>query len=516
MVWEPEVEELRRRKELAEGLGGEERVARHKALGKLTVRERIHALVDEGSFREVGSTAGFAVYGDDGDLVEFVPANFVFGRAEIDGRPVVVAGDDFTVRGGSSDAAIWRKAVYAEQLARELKLPIVRLVDGSSGGGSVKSYHDIGRTYVPPLPGWADQTAMLSEIPVVAAGLGSVAGLGAARVAASHFSLMVEGTSQIFTAGPPVVAYATHEDVDKEQLGGVEIHGVNGTVDNVARSEEEAFWQIRAFLSFLPRHVGQRAPRRTSRDDPARREERLLSVIPRSRRAAYDPFDLIQMVVDTESLFVIGSGWGQSVITALARLDGYPVGVLASDPNQLGGTLTADGSDKMRRFVDLCDTFHLPLVNLVDQPGFAVGVQAEVEATIRRGVTAIAALYQLTVPVFTVILRRAFGVAGAALVDRGEPDVRVAWPSGDWGSLPLEGGVEAAYRRALADSDDPDALREELLAGFEAIRSPFRTADAFDIEEIIDPRDTRPILCEWVNLVWDTIEPGPRTRGYRP
>jgi acetyl-CoA carboxylase carboxyltransferase component len=516
MVWEPEIEELRKRRMLAARLGGEERVGRHRAAGKLTVRERIDALIDEGTFREVGSTAGFATYGDDGELTDFMPANFVFGRAEIDGRPIVVAGDDFTVRGGSSDAAIWRKAIYAEQLARELRVPMVRLVDGSSGGGSVKSYHDIGRTYVPPLPGWADQAAMLSEVPVIAAALGSVAGLGAARVAASHFSVMVEGTSQIFTAGPPVVAYATREDVDKEELGGVQVHGVNGTVDNVARSEEEAFAHIHAFLSYLPRNVTQRPPRANPTDDSARRDDGLLSIIPRNRRESYDPIDLIQMIVDRESLFMIGSGWGQSVITGLARLDGYPVGILGADPNYLGGTLTAGGAQKMRRFVDLCDTFHLPLVNLVDQPGFAVGIQAEVEATIRHGVTAIAALYQLSVPVFTVIVRRAFGVAGAALVDRGEPDVRVAWPSGDWGSLPLEGGVEAAYRRVLAESDDPEALREELLAGFEAIRSPFRTADAFDIEEIIDPRDTRPMLCDWVNLVWDNITPAPRTHGYRP
>ncbi len=291
---------------------------------------------------------------------------------------------------------------------------------------------------------------------------------------------------------------------------------MNGTVDSVAFTEEEAFWQIRAFLSYLPRHVQQRPPRVAPIDDPDRRDEGLLSVIPRNRRQSYDPIGLLQMVVDRDSLFVIGPGWGRSVVTALARLDGYPVGVLASDPNHTGGTLTADGADKMRRFVDLCDTFHLPLVNLVDQPGFAVGTEAEREATIRRGATAIAALYQMSVPVFTVIIRRAFGVAGAALVDRGEPDVRVAWPSGDWGSLPLEGGVEAAYRRVLEEADDPDALRAELLAGFEALRSPFRTAEAFDIEEIIDPRETRPMLCEWVNVVWDTIDPGPRSRGYRP
>ncbi len=518
MTWDPELDELRRRKELAAGLGGEERVARHRAAGKLTVRERIDAILDDESFREVGSVSGFASYDDAGALKEFTPANFVFGRGNVARRPVVVAGDDFTVRGGAADASIHRKLVHSEQLARELRIPIIRLVDGSGGGGSVATYHDIGRTYVPPLPGWADQMAILSEVPVVAAALGSVAGLGAARVAASHFSVMVAETSQVFIAGPPVVAYASHEDVDKEALGGSAIHGRNGTVDNVAASEQEAFDQMRRFLSYLPRNVWEAPPRADGDDDPGRREEELASLIPRDRRRGYDSRALIGLVVDRDSFFEIGRGWGKSMVTGLARLDGIPVGVLASDPAHWGGALTADGSDKLRRHLDLCDTFHLPIVSLVDQPGFAVGTAAERAGTIRHGVAAIAALYQLEVPFFSVIVRRVFGVAGAALVDRGEPDLRIAWPSGDWGSLPLEGGIEAAYRRRLEEADDPEALREELLSGFEAIRSPFRTAEAFDIEEIVDPRDTRPLLCEWAELAYSRLahDLGPKKRGYRP
>ncbi len=518
MMWDPELDDLARRRRLATELGGEERVARHRAAGKLTVRERIHALADEGSFREVGSVSGFGTYDDAGELASFTPANFVFGRATVDGRPAVVAGDDFTVRGGAADASIHRKLVYSEQLARELRVPVIRLVDGSGGGGSVASYHEIGRTYVPPLPGWADQMAILSEVPVVAAALGSVAGLGAARVAASHFSVMVRETSQVFVAGPPVVAYASHEEVGKEELGGAAVHGANGTVDNVADGEEAAFDQIRRFLSYLGSSVWDPPPRVDTGDGAARREEELSSLIPRERRRGYDARRLVELVVDRGSWFELGAGWGRSVVTGLARLDGYPVGVLAADPRHWGGALTADGAEKLRRFVDLCDTFHVPIVSLVDQPGFAVGTAAERASTIRRGVAAIAALYQLTVPFFSVIVRRAFGVAGAAYVDRGEPDLRVAWPSGDWGSLPLEGGIEAAYRRRLAEADDPDALRAELLAGFEAIRSPLRTAEAFDIEEIIDPRDTRPILCEWAPLAYRRVHQqlGPKARGFRP
>ncbi|OGP86367.1 MAG: methylmalonyl-CoA carboxyltransferase, partial [Deltaproteobacteria bacterium RBG_13_65_10] len=345
MGWEKELEELRRRKEAAEKLGGEERVATHRAAGKLTVRERIAALLDPESFREVGSLAGRATYDEKGELDEFLPANFVMGRGTIDSRPVMVGGDDFTVRGGSSDAAIHRKQIYGEQMARELRIPMVRLVDGSSGGGSVKSYHDLGRTYVPPLTGWEHEVAMLAEIPVAAAALGSVAGLGAARVVTSHFSVMVEGTAQVFVAGPPVVAYATHEDVDKEALGGAAIHTRNGVVDNPASSELDAFAQIRRFLSYLPRHAWEAPPRTKPADDPGRREEALLSIIPRERRHIYNVRRLLSLVLDTDSFFEIGPRWGRCLVTGLARLDGFPVGVLASDPAHDGGTLTADGSD---------------------------------------------------------------------------------------------------------------------------------------------------------------------------
>lgn len=518
MTWEPELEELRARQEAAAQLGGEERVARHKAAGKLTVRERIEALVDPESFAEVGSTAGFAAYGEDGRLESFTPANFLLGDARLDGRPVVVAGDDFTVRGGAADASIWEKMVHAEQRARRLRVPIVRLVDGSGGGGSVKSYHDLGRTYVPPLPGWRDQMEILSEVPVVAVALGSVAGLGAARVAGSHLAVMVERTSQVFVAGPPIVAYATREDLDKEELGGSHVHGKNGTVDMVVAAEADAFAAIRRFLSYLPRNVWELPPVTEADDDPERRSEELLSLVPRKRRQIYDGRRLIELVVDTGSFFELGERWGRALLTGFARLGGHPVGVLGADPRIGGGVLTAAGADKMRRFVDLCDTFHIPIVNFVDQPGFAVGSKAERAATIRHGATAIAALYQMRVPYFVVIVRRSFGVAGAAMVDVGSPHMRIAWPSGDWGSLPLEGGIEAAFKRKLAAAADADALRDELLASFEAVRSPFRTADAFDIEEIVDPRHTRSILCRWVQTAWPTLghDLGPHGRGYRP
>jgi acetyl-CoA carboxylase carboxyltransferase component len=207
-----------------------------------------------------------------------------------------------------------------------------------------------------------------------------------------------------------------------------------------------------------------------------------------------------------------------SLVTALARLDGHPVGVIANDPRHAGGALTAAGSEKLVRFVDLCDGFHLPVVNFVDQPGFLIGVRAERAGTVRKGVRALAAIYQATVPWVTVIVRRVFGVAGAGHANVQALNLRYAWPSGDWGSLPLEGGIEAAYRRELDAAPDRNALLREIEIRLNAVRSPFRTAEAFGIEEIIDPRDTRPLLTDWVSLAYEleATRLGPKARGLRP
>ena len=214
----------------------------------------------------------------------------------------------------------------------------------------------------------------------------------------------------------------------------------------------------------------------------------------------------------------MGRYYCRPIVTCMARLDGYPVGVLASDPQQGGGGLDAPGSEKMTRFVDLCDTFHLPVVNFVDQPGFLIGTAAERAGTARYGARAMAAVYQATVPWVSIILRRVFGVAGAAHGNAQGLNLRYAWPSGDWGSLPIEGGVQAAYRREIEAAPDPAARRNEIEERLNELRSPFRTAEAFGVEEIIDPRDTRPLLCEWVETAYDLLpsQLGPKQRGFRP
>ena len=518
MSWQDEIDELKHREELAQDMGGEERIQRQHDNGRLTVRERIEKLVDKDSFHEIGSLAGKAEYDTEGNLQNFTPSNFVLGTADINGRRVVLGGDDFTVRGGAADAKVGDKSGYGEQYALEMRLPLIRLVDGSGGGGSVKTLEMVGHSYVPALKGFEKTMQLMGVVPVVCACMGSVAGLGAVRVTISHFSLMIKETSQLFVAGPPVVERGFGKPVEKNELGGSQIHtNLSGAVDNEVDTEEEAFEIIKRFLSYLPQNVWQ-APTRINCDDPVdRRDESLLSVIPRERRQMYEVRHIINSIVDKDSFFEINPGYGKSLVVGLARLDGYAIGIMANDTCYDGGAVTATASEKMMRFVDLCDTFHLPMVNLVDNPGFLIGIKAEEEGTVRLGSRALMAVYQSTIPWVSFIIRRCYGVAGGGH-GRDGLNLRYAWPSADWGSLPIEGGVQAAYRRDIEAAANPNERRRELEGMLEQFRSPLRTAEAFGIEEVVDPRETRPILCDWVKLAYEIIptQLGPKSRTPRP
>ncbi len=515
MNWKNDIEELKRREKLAEKMGGEEKLRKQKENKRLNVRERIELLLDENTFHEIGKIAGKSVYNDHGDLIAFQPSNFVMGRGLINGRNVVVGGDDFTVRGGAADAAIAQKQIMAEQLANEYRLPLIRLIEGTGGGGSVKSLDMEERTYIPGNPGWNWVVENLSTVPVVSLALGPVAGLGAARAVSSHFSIMVKEISQMFVAGPPVVK-RIGENLSKEELGGSEIHSKNGAIDIIVKTEKEAIEVARNILSYLPSSVYELPPRGKVFDDPNRVDEWLIDAIPKDRRKVYKSRKIIETVFDKDSFLEFGKAYGRSVIAGLARIDGWPVGVLASDPYFYGGGWTANASNKVTRFVDIAETFHLPVIHLVDNPGFVIGLDAEKAATIRHGARALTAVYQAKVPWCSIILRKVFGVAGAAHSNASRVHYRYAWPSGDWGSLPMEGGIEAAFKSDLEKSDNPDILLKEIEDRMEKVRSPFRTAEAFIAEEIIDPRDTRKLLCDFANLAAPLREPGKVSFGLRP
>ena len=518
MIWKPELDELARRETFAQAMGGADKVKRQRDQGRLNVRERIDRILDRASFHEIGAVSGIGEYNDKGELTTLTPANCVFGRGKVDGRTVVIVGDDFTVRGGSADASISAKPLMAEEMAANFRLPIIRVIEGSGGGGSVKTIETKGAANLPGGIGgtrwYAYTTGNLAQVPVVGLGLGSVAGLGAARLAASHYSVMTK-TSAMFVAGPPVVA-RLGQDLDKQGLGGWEIQTKSGAIDHAVDTEEEAFECARRFLSYLPSSVYDLPPTLPCDDDPERADESLMKAVPRSRRQVYKMRPIIQTVVDKGSFFEMGQNFGRSVITGFARFDGRAVALLASDPYHYGGSWTADACQKVVRFIDMAETFHLPVVYLMDCPGFMIGLEAEKSATIRHGVRAMAAVNQTTLPWCTIIVRNAFGVAGVVHQPADRYSMRYAWPSAYWGSLPLEGGIEAAYRAEIEAADDPKAKLQEIEDRLNRLRSPFRSAEKFWVEEIIDPRKTRSLICEFARLAEPLRMPGPPRMSIRP
>jgi acetyl-CoA carboxylase carboxyltransferase component len=518
MSWQDEADEIEARRRLAQELGGKQAVERQHARGRLTVRERIEKLVDEGSFGEVGETAGEAERDESGRLASFQPTNFVVGTARIEGRHCVVAGDDFTIRGGAYSPASLKKTQYADGLAIRRRVPLVRLIEG--GGASVSgAYGSRGRsgydlTAPPPMNLLAMEA--LATVPVVCAALGPCAGFPAARLAASHFSVMTRDTAVVLTGGPELVERATGRRLSKEELGGWKVHTKSGVVDNVATDEEDALRQIRSFLSYLPASVYETPPRRPCDDPPERCEEALLSIVPRERRKPYKVRRVIEWVVDRGSFFELAAGYGRTQVTGLARVAGRPVGVIANDPMIYAGGMSAAGARKLRRFVETCDAFHLPLLSFVDEPGFLIGPEAEAAGTIRYGMEALFAVLQTRVPWLAIVLRKSFGVAQG--IHYGPAATVVAWPSMMSGALPVESGVQLAFKKEIERAPDPDSRRRDLEDEMFAAQTVFPRAEEFGVHDLIDPRRTRPVLCRWIEDTEPELRQalGPRAYTMRP
>jgi len=502
MNWKKETDEIKIRKKLAKKQGGSKAVDLQHAKGRLTLRERIDKLIDKGSFQEQGEIAGSSETNDKGQIQSLTPANFILGFAKIDGRSVVLGGEDFTVKGGSPNPAGLRKSVYTEDLALTYKMPLVRLHEG--GGGSVagpgkSKNRGYGGDPVFSRSRFKSVADTLKEIPVISAALGPVAGLPAARFVASHFRVMTRKTAQLLVAGPAVVERAFGKQMTKEELGGSHIHRLNGVTDNVADSEEEAFIQIKQFLSYMPQSIYELTERRDSEDPIDRKEEELLSIIPKDRQKSYEMRDIVTMVSDKDSFFEMTKFFGRGIITGFSRINGFCVGILANDSNFYAGSMSADGARKTTRFVKLCDTFHIPIVSLVDEPGFLIGPEAEVQATILHGTEAVLAVTESTVPWSSVMIRKSFGVAAAA--HYGPEGYVLAWPSAESGALPLEGGVAVAFKKEIAAAKDPEAKRKEIEESMSKQQNPFPRAENFSVHEIIDPRDTRKYLSQWAERI---------------
>lgn len=424
---------------------------RHVQAGKLWVRERINQLLDQDTFREVGSLAGTTTWisppsGSSNDATatataktpmerarqvvgDFTPSNNVQGFGRINGRPVLLTADDFTLRAGHADGALMPKTIYMDKLSVHLRLPMVKLVDGASGGGSITTYKSEGGSYLPKLEllFWLVKELDLG-IPQAAAVVGPAVGLGAARAAVSHFSVIAADIGSLFNAGPKIVEGATfEEDLSFDELGGPAVHCGNGTIDNVAPDEKGCYEQVAKFLSYLPNHGGVLPPVSEAKDDGLRSCPELRTVIPRRRQRSYRIRDIILPLVDKDSFFEIGPHWGRTIVVGLARLGGYPIGVVADDAMVNSGALDSAGSQKLMKHLKLCDVFGIPVIQLVDIPGFAVGTVAEKSGVMKWGTELFKTYHTTTIPIFSCIVRRCYGIGGVILADSRDPAPRVAW-----------------------------------------------------------------------------------------
>ena len=499
-TWAEARADLKKRRDRALLHGGENAVERQRKAGRGLVRERIADLVDPYTFREIGTMAIDRRYDSQGQELEPTSAGYVMGLGEVDGRPVAVGGEDFTVSAGHTvglDRGKGGIGGFVEDLAHEYRIPLMMCMEGVGGGVSQQASG--GHAPLVSSASFGRPFQLLGEVPVITAAMGACAGGTAARLILSHFNCMTRETACVFAGGPPVVERALGHPINKFDLGGAEIHTkISGMVDNVAEDEQDAIRQMKRFLSYMPQNVWE-APERVDLGDPPDRDiEVILDLMPEDRRRAYDSHDIVTALVDQGSFFEISPDWGKAMVVGLARFDGYPVGILAHNPMHLGGALDAQGAQKQARFTEVCDTFHIPIVYLVDVPGFMIGAAAEREGTLRKGMRALQVLMEATVPMITIHTRKAFGMACNATSNPDRLSLRVAWPSAEWGDMPIEGGVAAAFRREIQSAPNPDVYRREIEERMLKDASPWGTAEAFGVEEIIDPVETRAFICHFI------------------
>jgi acetyl-CoA carboxylase carboxyltransferase component len=498
MSMRDKVSELMARKAQALKMGGEARLARQKERGKLDARARMALLFDGGAFREIGLLAG--------DLESAKPSpadGVVCGTGLIDGRMACAAAYDFTVQGGSIGAVGERKVARLRELALRERIPMVWLVDSAGARLSadpeevawISSFADTGYLF-------REQVVMSGVVPLVAAMVGPGAAGTAYVPGLADFVPMVKGTSSLAIGGPYLVKSVVGEEVSEEALGGSKIHTeISGVGDLECESDEACILAVREYLSFFPSRCGEKPPRRACTDPIDRKDESLLDLIPDNPRQAYDVRKIIARIVDEGKTFELKPRWARNIVTALARIDGRPVGVLANNPMFYGGVLDVNSADKAARFVNLCDAFEIPLIFLQDVPGFMVGTKVEQQGIIRHGAKMLYAVASATVPKLTIVLRKGYGAGYYVMNGRAyEPDLLAAWPGAEISVMGAEGIVAIAANKMLASADNPDELKKQLAEAVRPHIDIFKTAALGLVDDVIDPRETRPLLAHYLAL----------------
>jgi acetyl-CoA carboxylase carboxyltransferase component len=494
----PLVDDLLERRAAALQGGGEERIAKQHAADKLTARERIDLLVDPGTFSELGLHAGIH-YSVRGLEDKQAPADgVVTGYGKVDGRMVAIAAYDFTVMAGSMGMSGEIKVSRLRELALSKRMPMVWLLD--SAGARIQEA--VGSLFAGSGHLFREEVVASGVIPQVAALMGPCAAGTAYIPGLADFVPMVKGRGSMALAGPHLVRAAVGEDVTQEELGGSRVHcRKSGVGDLEVADDQECIAKIKTYLSFLPSHNEQAPPKVETSDPIDRKDEDLLDVLPESNRKPYDMYEVIRRITDDGEFFDMKPQFAKTIITGFARFGGRPAGIVANQPKQLGGILDNDSADKAARFVNLCNAFGIPLVFLMDVPGFMVGSKVEAGGIIRHGAKMLYAVANATVPKITVVLRKGYGAGYYVMNGRAyEPDLIVAWPSAEISVMGAEGAVEIVFRKQVEAAEDPVAKKAELIDAYRKIIDVYIPAKSAMIDDVIDPRETRPVICRGLEM----------------
>ncbi len=504
------LDDLRRRAEQVEAMGGADRVRRQHEAGKLTARERLDLLLDPGSFVELDrfATARGRDFGLDPAAA---PADgVVTGHGTIDGRAVAVFSQDFTVLGGSLGEGHAQKIVKILDLALTNGLPVIGLND--SGGARIQEG-------VAALGGYAEiflrNTLASGVIPQISVILGPCAGGAVYSPAITDFVIMVRGTSSMYVTGPQVVKAVTREEVTHEQLGGAEVHAVrSGVAHFVSEDDESALALARSLLSYLPQNNLEDPPRLQPSDDPARSDPELDTLVPEEPTRPYDMSEVIRRVTDQGSFLEVHRDFAPNLIVGFGRLGGRAVGIIAQQPQVLAGVLDIDAATKGARFIRCCDAFNVPLLTFVDVPGFMPGVAQESGGIIRHGAKLLYAYCEATVPKLSVITRKAYGGAYDVMSSKHiRGDLNLAWPTAEIAVMGPEGAIDIIFRRELAEAEDPESRRRELIAEYrDRFATPYVAAARGYIDDVIAPRETRPRLIAALDLLQSKRQPPPKRK----
>jgi acetyl-CoA carboxylase carboxyltransferase component len=508
-------DQLHERREAARLGGGEEKIAKQHERGKLTARERIDLLVDEGTFVELGVHGRPHFAQRAMDNVEAPADGVITGWGDLDGRTCCVAAYDFTVMAGSMGMTGELKVGRLREIALQKRMPFVWLLD--SAGARIQEA--AGSLFAGSGQLFREEVEMSGVVPMVAAMMGPCAAGTAYIPALSDFVPMVAGQGAMALAGPHLVKAVTGEEISMEELGGARVHTrISGVGDLEVKSDEECIEAVKSYLSFFPSNWEEKPPVAPVVDPEDRMSEKLLEIVPDSSRKPYDMYEVIAEIVDDGEYFDLKPKFAKSVITCFARFGGQPVGIVANQPKHLAGVLDNDSADKAARFINLCDAFNIPLVFLQDVPGFMVGSKVEHAGIIRHGAKMLYAVSRATVPKVTVIVRKAYGAGYYVMCGKAyEPDLIVAWPGAEISVMGAEGAVNIIGRSAIEASDDPEATREAMLDAVRQNIDPYISAGNAMIDDVIDPRETRPTIIKALRMARNKhVTKPPKRHGVMP